>query len=67
MLAGGTELVQILIDSRSANVFDSYIDFSGGLVGILFVGIFCGARNWIVQKREFRDIGVGINGGKSRL
>jgi len=67
MLAGGTELVQILIDSRSANVFDFYLDFFGGLAGILFVGIFSGARNRIVQKRELRDISPGINGGKLRL
>ncbi len=35
LLAGGTELVQVLIDSRTGKLFDFYIDFSGGMAGII--------------------------------
>ena len=44
LLAGGTELVQVLIESRTAKLFDFYIDFSGGMAGILLAGIFSALR-----------------------
>jgi hypothetical protein len=40
MLAGGTELVQVLIDSRSPKVFDFCIDSLGGIMGILLAWLF---------------------------
>ncbi len=45
LLAGGTELVQVLIDSRTAKLFDFYIDFSGGMAGILLAQLVCVLRN----------------------
>jgi len=39
MVAGGTEMVQLLLDGRTGKLFDFYINSSGGLAGILFMAV----------------------------
>ncbi len=40
MLAGGTELVQVFVESRMSRVFDIYLNSFGGTAGLILVLLF---------------------------
>ncbi len=40
MLAGGTELVQVFVESRTSRVFDIYLNSFGGTAGLILVLLF---------------------------